>query len=357
MTMQKVTYLLGAGASAGCIPVVNNMAKSLLSTSSRFGDIFFKKPGLPQKDAGIFNEIELYNANVKEILFELEWLRDICNTHYSIDTYAKKLFIKRDEAEYLKLKNSLSLYFTIQQILVPPDKRYDNFWASILSGQFDFPKQLRIISWNYDSQLELSYKNFTSSSSLQEAYGKIKMASFHDNVNHVETDEFAIFKLNGSAKAIKKDSHRTYTDYLIKNFDLPNEDDEAGRRKLFDKLLSVAGNVKIDGMKTMDENLTTAISFAWEHSVGEAYYLKLRDSIIDTDILVVIGYSFPFFNRKIDKLIINDFMPHLEKVYFQAPDAENLKERFLAITDKIQNHNLILRKDENQFTFPNELDI
>lgn len=355
--MQKVTYLLGAGASAGCIPVVNNMAKDLLNTGSRFGDIFFKKPGLPDQIAGIFNEIGLYNENVKEILRELEWLSNICNTHYSIDTYAKKLFIKNDEAGYLKLKNSLSLYFTIQQTLAPPDKRYDNFWASILNGQFDFPKQLRIISWNYDSQLELSYKNFTSSISLEDAYGKIKMASFHDNIHNIETGEFGIFKLNGSAKALKKDRHRTYTNYLIENFDLPNENDKEGREKLFDKIFSIANAVKINGMKTMDENLTTAISFAWEHRVGEDYYLKLRDSIIDTGILVVIGYSFPFFNRKIDKLIINDFMPHLEKVYFQAPDAENLKERFLAITDRIQDHNLILRKDENQFTFPNELDI
>ncbi len=38
--MQKITYLLGAGASVGCIPVVNNMASSLLNTSSLFGDAF-----------------------------------------------------------------------------------------------------------------------------------------------------------------------------------------------------------------------------------------------------------------------------------------------------------------------------
>jgi hypothetical protein len=44
--MQKVTYLLGAGASAGCIPVVNHMAKSLLSTGTRFGDIFLKTQGI-----------------------------------------------------------------------------------------------------------------------------------------------------------------------------------------------------------------------------------------------------------------------------------------------------------------------
>jgi hypothetical protein len=45
----------------------------------------------------------------------------------------------------------------------------------------------------------------------------------------------------------------------------------------------------------------------------------------------------------------------LKKVYFQAPDAEDLRERFLAINDKLDPNNLILRKDIKQFTLPNEL--
>src|ERR1700761_1386466 len=139
MTMQKVTYLLGAGASVGCIPVINNMADSLHITSSLFGDVFLKLE-TAQQDEVTRKMVKERNANVKKIQVELGWLSTICNTHYSIDTYAKKLFIKGDEAGYLKLKNSLSLYFTIQQILAQPDKRYDNFWASILSGQYDFPK-------------------------------------------------------------------------------------------------------------------------------------------------------------------------------------------------------------------------
>jgi hypothetical protein len=353
--MQKVTYLLGAGASAQCIPVVNNMADGILKTSDLFLHKFFREPAFATKDGTILNSIKEHNDKVIKIQRELEWLSKICDTHYSIDTYAKKLYIKNDEAEYLKLKNSLSLYFTIHQILVPPDKRYDNFWASILNGQKDFPKQLRIISWNYDSQLELSYKNFVSSISLDEAYRSINMASFHDYSRGIETHDFGIFKLNGSAKSIKKKDGRSYTNYLIDNFDLPDEDEDC--QPLFEKIFRVFNAVEIDSMKTKDENLMTALSFAWEHETNHDYYSKLRDSIIDTEILVVVGYSFPFFNRKTDKLTINDFMPNLRKVYFQAPDAENLKERFLAINDKIFEHDMFLRRDEHQFTFPNELDI
>jgi hypothetical protein len=48
-------------------------------------------------------------------------------------------------------------------------------------------------------------------------------------------------------------------------------------------------------------------------------------------------------------------MTNLKKVYFQAPDAEDIRERFLAINDGVPPENLVLRKDVKQFTLPNEL--
>lgn len=39
-----------------------------------------------------------------------------------------------------------------------------------------------------------------------------------------------------------------------------------------------------------------------------------------TTILVVIGYSFPFFNREVDKQIFNELNNRvLKKIYFQDP--------------------------------------
>jgi len=70
--------------------------------------------------------------------------------------------------------------------------------------------------------------------------------------------------------------------------------------------------------------------------------------------LIVIGYSFPFFNREIDRKIIGN-MEELEKVYFQAPDAETIKERFQAIRDDIDEKLLVTKKDIGQFLIPNEL--
>jgi len=340
--METVTYLLGAGASAQCLPVVNQMAEGIIKTNKLLFD------NVSRKDIRGFIVNNKYLAEVQN---ELRWLNKICSEHYSIDTYAKKIYLKDDEEEYIKLKNILSLYFTIQQKLVLPDKRYDNFWASILDEKDKFPNHLRIISWNYDSQLELSYKNFVSSSiSLEEAYSRIRMSSFYDE-KLISPDGFGIFKLNGSIKKVGRSQGKRYTKFLVDNFNFGDNLD------FFEKLYESYDAMKLDGMKTKDEQITNELSFAWEHDFDKPFYENMKASVYDTKILVVIGYSFPFFNRKLDKRIINDYMPYLQKVYFQAPDAENIQERFFAITRKVSEANMFLRKDENQFAFPNELDL
>lgn len=353
--MAYVTYLLGAGASINAIPAVNGMANGLIQTASTIINKFHEQPYVKNGQMQQSGE----NAKAIQIRDELEWLSNICRTHYSVDTYAKKLFIKngKNSLELLRLKNTLSLYFTVQQIINFPDIRYDNFWASILNTKSDFPDKIRIISWNYDSQLELSYKDFASSVNLNEAYENINAISFYDDLTRFSPHEFGVFKLNGSAKSYKVQSGSKATSFLLNKFDWPNDENKAYKDSFFDELYKLYEKLKINPMLTSNENQVTAISFAWEHDLRSDYYLKLGEAIRNTDILVVIGYSFPFFNRKIDQKIINEYMPHLEKVYFQAPeaDAENLKERFLTLSEK-RPYTFIV-KDLNQFYFPNELEV
>lgn len=351
--MAYVTYLLGAGASAQAIPPVNGMAKSLLNA----GDIITRKFLLPNSSLkGQLIEPKEHNDKVKEIRDEFEWLANICGNHYSVDTYAKKLFIKngKDSLELLRLKNTLSLYFTIQQIINFPDIRYDNFWASVLNTKSDFPDKIRIISWNYDSQLELSYKDFVSSTDLNEAYKNINAISFYDDLTRFSSNKFGVFKLNGSAKSYKVRSGSETTSFLLNKFEWPTDENKIDTTSFFDELYNLYGKLKINPML---ENQVTAISFAWEHDLESDYYLKLKESIWNTQTLVVVGYSFPFFNRKIDQRIINEYMPNLDKVYFQAPesDVENLKERFLTLSERKRYTSLV--KDLNQFYFPNELEV
>jgi len=74
------------------------------------------------------------------------------------------------------------------------------------------------------------------------------------------------------------------------------------------------------------------ITFAWEKRSNTQQYLVNTTQIVqevakDTTILVVIGYSFPFYNREIDNMVFEIIKPTLKKIYFQDPNSDG---QFLA---------------------------
>ena len=77
--------------------------------------------------------------------------------------------------------------------------------------------------------------------------------------------------------------------------------------------------------------------------------------------LVVIGYSFPYFNREVDRTIVQN-MKNLEKVYIQDPYCEDVKESFEAVLSveqlgKVENGQIkiVPKKNTKQFVIPNEM--
>ena len=131
--MNKVTYLLGAGASSKALPMVENFAERL----SKFIDEL--RPLATNADAATqsfaYKKIDSSwprNPLEKELVESLTWLRNEVKRHDSIDTYAKKLFIKDDreaQENLYKLKTTLSCYLLLEQSLNPVDKRYDSFFC------------------------------------------------------------------------------------------------------------------------------------------------------------------------------------------------------------------------------------
>jgi len=70
--------------------------------------------------------------------------------------------------------------------------------------------------------------------------------------------------------------------------------------------------------------------------------------------LVIIGYSFPFFNREIDREIMGEInFEKLKKIYFQDPfrDGEFLRGQF-NIPDNVEIKNI---KEPDQFHIPFEM--
>jgi hypothetical protein len=342
--MPNVTYYFGAGASIHALPMVKEIP-------SRIEDVI----KYLQSFIGIFNDDNLVFTNLQTtqkqafsiFISDMKWLHENSKIHASVDTFAKKLFLNNKYEEFNRLKEILSAYLSIEQILKKPDFRYDYFFASILNrGIRDFPKNIKIVSWNYDLQFELSYELFRGNNSLQtidESIRTLNVISKLTNGEH-HTDKFGIYKVNGSALYTENNGFWNYTFGLSLSFEFNIETIRNVLRAY-------------TALKEFKNKANCLLSFSWEED-----YNSGNKNIIDktisatclTEYLVVIGYSFPFFNRDIDKRIISQ-MSGLKKVYFQSPTAMEMIERFSAIRPDIKNDNLISISGLSEFYLPNEI--
>ena len=97
------------------------------------------------------------------------------------------------------------------------------------------------------------------------------------------------------------------------------------------------------------------INFAWEsdNPASQEALEEARKIFSKTDILVIIGYSFPTFNRSVDKDLFK-LLPKHCMIYYQAPEnvVGELIEKFKAIC-KVGNVHPV--KNTDQFHIPFEL--
>lgn len=262
--------------------------------------------------------------------------------------YAKKLYLTQDESNLLKLKIVFSIFMIFEQLRKDADKRYDSFFASILEhSNVRFPKNVRIVSWNYDFQFEKAYSEYCSKVDIKDIQRSLFIKNkFFESAIDVTSDEFSITKLNGTTYFYDTENYKNYNLFLSIN-ECENQ---------FMQILDTYYPINIAEYKK--NNLSSGLSFAWEHvkspRTDQTIVDIVKQDTAETNILVVVGYSFPYFNRDIDREIIGN-MKNLQKVYFQDLCPENKRERFMSIRNDIPIENLLLRKDTEQFLFPNEL--
>ncbi len=111
-------------------------------------------------------------------------------------------------------------------------------------------------------------------------------------------------------------------------------------------------------MNSIDKKqLDTHINFAWE--LQDNWFSKkaveaAKAIISEASTLVIIGYSFPVFNRDIDKYIFED--NRLEKIYIQdlAVSIEGIKSRVIKTID-VDPEIIELETSVDQFLIPFEL--
>ncbi len=337
----KITYLFGAGASKHCLPIVNEIPERIERVIS-----LLEKPEFQLSDRERFDIPKLDASKLKmqeTLIDDLRWVVQNAKNHASIDTFAKKLFLKEQEEEFMRLKACFSVYLIIEQIINKPDKRYDGFYASILEDEIiGFPKNLRLLSWNYDNQFEISFSEYSGSKSLKTNGSYLGTTSKY-TINRLNNTKLSLIKLNGSANLLLDEVRRNY--YYL------DEILEELSKEALDAIIRNYALICFGGL-----GARMSLSFAWERIGAPENDIveHAKHETADTEVLVVIGYSFPYFNRGIDREIIGN-MKGLRKVYFQAPDADLLVERFQSIRDDLEPKMLVPRFDLEQFLLPNEM--
>jgi len=286
-------YLTGAGASCNALPMTQNFAQKLLDCYHGYKK--FREDLKSQKATVSTDSIK----HEGDFLRCLEWLIDEVKRHASIDTYAKKLIIRRDQAKLIQLKATLSTFFVIEQARNMVDQRYDSFFASVIEydpyGKVTWPKNLKVITWNYDMQLEKAFHDY---------YPNDKFIIEHIALSH------DIVRLNGVAGTLLPGHIGDSYTCILKPYTV---DTVLTALDMFGKYMEDPSQYKPD------------IKFAWEQQ--ENYIDRIIAPITSVaDILIVIGYSFPFFNRSTDRKILNQ-MKGLQKVYVQVPKDSHASVR------------------------------
>jgi hypothetical protein len=327
----RITYLLGAGASYHALPIVQEI----------------------QNEAFVMlHYVERYAKHHKKSKAAFEKTRELIlsiGSHYSVDTLARKYFLKNNGdftiQEYQRLKNIITCliifcqiekWSTSSNIDVPEvlsgkrrkvfklDPRYDAFFAAILNDDFSIPQQFNFISWNYDFQLEKAFKFYYPNHSIW-GIGSNEVLKIDYNV--ADSGFSQIFKVNGTSVFVDGLNGKSGydVDYYI-------YDDEL--HSIFERALC----------DDYDNNLWSGIKFAWEPSVLAARKREQGSTVIqNSDFVVVIGYSFPLFNRKVDidmfkhfngRIIIQDIPERANEIQNQLDAIKpGLKERSSIITN------------------------
>jgi hypothetical protein len=380
---KNITYLIGAGASAYALPTIKEIDKRLIQFRDFLKDyIYSRKRNL------VTNTLPL---GADELLENLNWLIENTNNHFTIDTFARKLFAISSKHHQLRiLKLVLSTFFLYEQIRVPeneiqrtsengsqiikqiPDKRYDNMIASLIEDEINNSNilgNIKIISWNYDSQFEYAYKKFWDIKYLHETHQQLqvipsKWIHEKEGLKQIDISKFSLIHLNGLAgfnSIISKNSATLIDKY---NSDITTLDE-----LLYDLIVYYTENNY--SLNKDEDNATQYFNYSWEtKTISHPFQSHLVQNAINnaariaeiTDILVVIGYSFPLFNRSMDSLLISK-MKTLRKVYIQDCNPELIKDIMINSFSLLQELTFdgypkiefILSKNIDQFVLPYEI--
>jgi hypothetical protein len=307
----KLLYLFGAGASVNAFP----LAKDVYVNE----DIIIK--GLPRELIEFnFDHYlsELKNEENRKFVDEMKIkFKNIGNQAFKfgdVDTYAKYLNLKNPGGREIKsLKEMLSAFFVLKQKFEnKKDDRYLSWLVSIMNRN-KFPENVKMLSWNYDYQMQIAASEFGPFENIDHsinsyAYYPAFIGHYPNLESRIDEKYNSYYQLNGTAG---------YTVNINKK-----------TTSIYNELLSNSNDDLIEFMR--NNYMHNSIHFVWENTNYHKEILeKIKPILNEVTIFVIIGYSFPFFNREVDKSIFEE-LKNLKKIYYQNPtmNGQQLKNQF-----------------------------
>ncbi|HBD95745.1 MAG: hypothetical protein A2096_12655 [Spirochaetes bacterium GWF1_41_5] len=321
------------GASAKAVPTVEKFPEFLENFSK---DIEKKTIFSIEK---FLNENTVYKLRPEETRKKIQCdiddiLKNLTNGFRTIDTYAKFLYLT-DNEKYHTVKSILNISLLINHFRSSIDNRYFSFLTTLLekeSNKLQFKHDIHIITWNYDLQWEfalMKLRGIQSLTDIENYLGTDNDAEFH----------LPLYRLNG--KIGYQMSGETPMP-ILEEIDFEN-----------DPLANYNERILRFYLNTHNNSAKSYFQFAWEDNKERAQACK---RLAETDILIVIGYSFPDFNREIDRQLFKAFLPNLPGkqktlvIQNTEKNIKNVKERCENIMDRVVGlSNYIESTDEDQF--------
>jgi hypothetical protein len=337
--MKNITYLFGAGASANALPVQNKLQDAVVEMSRLIKDVEIRQNW-------DYNDLPPKRNIKKELVIELDWLAEQIKSNGTPDVLAENLTRQRKIKDLRRLKIIYSTFLVLLQCSKVTEQRYIRFLNRIMDMKTNQIKpNVRILSWNYDFQLERGFSDYSHSSlwQLQLNYG-FYQPNFYGST---ENSRASIFNLNGTASFYNSELNEHTNKY---DFDFHST---LLTESSFDAALRIFGIIR-----HIDTNYNPHLSFSWENN---AVINNAIEKVKDTNILIVVGYSFPDENREVDSRIITS-MKNLTEFHVQDPEAHNLcyklKEHFMESNTgyfPAWDRKIIERNDARAFHIPNDL--